>query len=122
MAIRDQRIDIGHGIEKVWRVVYDYRSNPLWRLQTGYVRYDNNQVPVWRPYDPADGSLDADWRNGVWHNIHRVIMPHDDAKKHVSYQTQEYNTGTGESVLLPGAEVRLTYLLVEYLDRNALGR
>lgn len=59
MAIRDQRIDIGYGVEKLWRIVYDYRSDPRQRLQTGFVQYDNNCIPVWRPYDPEDPGLDA---------------------------------------------------------------
>jgi hypothetical protein len=115
MAIRDQRIDIGYGIEKVWRVVYDDRSDSKWRMQTGYVQYDNNRVPVWRPYDPDDSSLDAAWRGGVWRNVHMLVMPHDPAARKVRYQTTEHDTGTGDIAILPKIEVKLTFALVEHL-------
>ncbi|WP_165184086.1 hypothetical protein [Caulobacter soli] len=117
MAIRDQRIDVGYGVERIRRVVYDYRSDPEWRLQTGYVQYDSNSVPVWRPYDPEDRDLDADWRTGLWRNIYTMVMPPSPGTKHVSYETEEYNTGSGQIAMLPRVEVRLTYLLREHLAK-----
>jgi hypothetical protein len=115
VAIRNQRIDIGYGVEKVRRVVYDYRSDDAWRIQTGYVQYDNNQVPVWREYDPHDNSYEAGWRTGLWRNIYSLVMPQAPRAKYVSYQTTAYEVRPGEVAMLPKVEVRLTYLLREHL-------
>ena len=115
MAIRDQRIDIGYGIEKVRRVVYDYRSDPTWRLQTGYVQYDNNNVPVWRPYDPNDGGLEAAWRNGLWRNVHSLVMPQAPGAKYISYQTVAVDVGNEKFAMLPSVEVKFTHALLEHL-------
>lgn len=115
MAIRDQRIDIGYGIEKVRRVVYDYRSDPTWRLQTGYVQYDNNNVPVWRPYDPNDDGLEADWRNGLWRNVHSLVMPQAPDAKYISYQTVAFDVGNGNFAMLPSVEVKFTHALLDHL-------
>lgn len=119
MAIRDQRIDIGYGIEKVRRVVYDYRSDPAWRLQTGYVQYDNNNVPVWRPYDPNEGGLEADWRNGLWRNAHSLVMPQAPGAKHVSYQTVACEVESGQVAMLPRVEVKFTRALLDHLEQVA---
>lgn len=115
MAIREQRIDIGYGVEKVWRVVYDYRSDPAQRIQTGYVQYDNNRVPVWRPYDPSDNGLDADWRSGVWRNIHSLTMPVDPEAKKVRYVMAEHDVGGGMEVRLPRVEASLAFALLKHL-------
>ncbi|GEM_PF-4243791 len=115
MAIRDQRIDIGYGVEKVWRVVYDYRSHPERRMQTGFVQYDNNHIPVWRPYDPNDSGLDASWRQGVWSNIHSLSMTHDPASQKVRYLMVEHDVGDDAEILLPKVEVRLSFALLEHL-------
>lgn len=117
MAIRDQRIDIGYGIERVRRVVYDYRSDEAWRIQTGYVQYDNNHVPVWREYDPDDSSYEAGWRTGLWRNIYSLAMPQAVGAKYVSYQTTGHEVRPGSVAMLPKVEVRLTYLLREHLAR-----
>jgi hypothetical protein len=117
MAIRDQRIDVGYGIEKVRRVVYDYRSDRAWRIQTGYVRYDSNSVPVWRPYDPEDNRYEADWRTGLWRNIHSLVMPQAPGAKYVSYQTVAHDVGMGKVAMLPKIEVKLTHALVDHLTQ-----
>jgi hypothetical protein len=74
MGIRDQRIEIGFSMKAIVRCVYDIRSNEIYKFQTGFVQHDNNEVPVWRPYDPNDLSLDAPWRNGKWENIYILRM------------------------------------------------
>lgn len=122
VAIRDQRIDIGYGVEKVWRIVYDVRSDPALLMQTGYVRYDNNQVPVWRPYDPKDDRMKAGWREGVWQNIHGLVMPNEPGATKVRYQTTEYDVGNGDLALLPKVEVKITYALREHLARIRAGQ
>lgn len=116
MAIRDQRIDIGYGVQKLWRIVYDYRSDPRQRLQTGFVQYDNNCIPVWRPYDPEDPGLDASWRAGVWSNIHSLAMPNDPTSQKRRYMMTEHHIGQDGEVLLPMVEVQLTFALREYLE------
>lgn len=114
MAIRDQRIDIGYGIEKVWRVVFDYRDVPEAMLQTGYVRYDNNEIPVWRPYDPDEGGPNASWQRNVWRNIYTARMLHQPNQKHVFYDTAEHDV-SGVKVALPKIEVVLSHALQEHL-------
>ena len=115
MAIRDQRIDIGYGVQKVWRVVYDYRSDPVRRMQIGFVQYDNNHIPVWRPYDPEDIGLDASWRVGVWSNIHSLSMPNDPTSRKVRYVMVEHDSDEETDIMLPKVEVRLTFALLEHL-------
>lgn len=115
MAIREQRIDIGYGVEKVWRVVYDYRSDPAQRMQTGYVQYDSSWIPVWRPYDPSDQGLYAAWQNGVWQNIYSLTMPLDPDAKKVRYVMAEHNVEGGAQVRLPRVETSLTFALLKHL-------
>lgn len=119
MAIRDQRIDIGYGAERIRRIVYDCRDDLNWQLQTGYVRYDSNRIPVWRPLDPDDLGYAAPWRNGIWRNIHAVVMAHDRGAKFIAYETEGYDTGTDKIIRLPRVEVRLTRGLLDHLARAA---
>lgn len=115
MAVREQQIDIGYGVEKVWRVVHDDRNDPAHRMQTGFVQYNNNRIPVWRPYDPTESGWDASWRDGVWRNIHSLIMPDDPAVQTVQYVMAEHDIGEGLKVLLPKVETQLTPALLEHL-------
>lgn len=116
MGIRDQRVDIGPGIQTIRRAVFDYRSLPKWRIQTGYVNYDNAYVPVWRVYDPEDHDLHAVWKEGIWKNIYRLDMPRDLKATTVRYQTLDYRMGDGESIALPLVSAKLSYELERHLQ------
>jgi hypothetical protein len=84
MGIRDQRIEIGFSIKTITRCVYDIRSNDRLKFQTGFVQYDNNEIPVWRPYDPSDMSWEAPWRKGKWENIYVLRMNHKQGQSMLS--------------------------------------
>lgn len=115
MAIRDQRIDIGYGVEKVRRVVFDYRSNPEAKLQTGYVRYDSDRVPVWRPYEPREPGHDALWQSGLWRNIYVLKTRWNRSDRSLSYQTTDHSVG-GLIIALPAVDVVPSHLLLVHLE------
>lgn len=100
MAIRDQQIEIGFSIKTITRCVYDIRSNDRLRFETGFVQYDNNEIPVWRPRDPNDMSLEAAWKKGKWENIYVLRMNHKKGTKYVEYETTEVDY-EGTPVPLP---------------------
>lgn len=99
MGTREQRIELGFSIKTITRCVYDIRNNDQLKFQTGYVQYDNNEIPVWRPFDPNDMSFEAPWKKGKWENIYVLRMPHKKGSKYIEYETTE--------VALDGATVTL---------------
>lgn len=72
VAIRDQRIDIGAGIEKIRRIVYDIREHEAAALQTGYVRYDSAQVALKTLLDRPSQHLWITFQDGFlwWCTVH----------------------------------------------------
>jgi len=115
MGIRDQRIDIGYGIEKVRRIVFDDRSNPEAKLQTGYVRYDSDRVAVWRPYEPEVRGHDAPWQRGLWRNVYALKTVWDTSNGNPSYRTTDHSAGDLK-IPLPSVEVILSYHLRLHLE------
>lgn len=100
MGIRDQRIEIGFGIQTIIRCVYNIKNNDHLKFQTGFVQYDNNEIPVWRPFDPNDKSMGAPWHKGIWENIYALRMNHKKGSKHVEYEIDDIKF-EGVSVPLP---------------------
>ena len=76
-------------------------------------------MPVWRPYDPNEGGLEADWRNGLWRNAHSLVMPQAPGAKHVSYQTVACEVESGQVAMLPRVEVKFTRALLDHLEQVA---
>lgn len=116
MGIRDQRIEIGFGIKTITRCVYDIRSNDRLKFQTGFVQYDNNEIPVWRPYDPSDMSWEAPWRKGKWENIYGLRMNHKKGAKYVEYEAAELEVD-GCSISLPKVSTELMHAFKTYLKK-----
>jgi hypothetical protein len=116
MGIRDQRIDIGFGIKTITRCVYDIRNNDRFRFETGFVQYDNNEIPVWRPYDPSDMSLEAPWRKGKWQNIYDLRMSHKKGAKYVEYEAEEFELEACP-FSLPRVSVELMNTFKAYLKK-----
>ena len=70
MKIRGQRIEIGSSSKTITRCVYDIRYNHRFRFETGFVQFDNMEIPVWRP----SASLEEPWRKGKWTSIYVLRM------------------------------------------------
>lgn len=116
MGIRDQRIEIGFGIKTITRCVYDIQSNDRLKFQTGFVQYDNNEIPVWRPYDPSDMSFKAPWRKGKWENIYVLRMSHKKGANYVEYEAAELDV-EGCSISLPKVSTELMHAFKTYLKK-----
>jgi hypothetical protein len=116
MGIREQKIEIGYSIKTIVRCVYHLRNNDRLKFQTGYVQYDNNEIPVWRPFDPNDKSMDAPWRKGKWENIYVLRMPHKKGSKHVEYEVSEVDF-EGTSIALPKVSTELMHAFKTYLKK-----
>lgn len=116
MGIRDQRIEIGFSIKTITRCVYDIKSNNSLRFQTGFVQYDNNEIPVWRPYDPNDMSFEAPWRKGKWENIYVLRMNHKKGSKYVEYETTEVEC-EGTTFPLPKVSYELMHAFKAHLKK-----
>lgn len=114
MGIREQRVELGYGIGVLTRAVYDIRSNKKLGFQTGYVQYESNEVPVWRPYDPTDDSYDAKWRKGRWFNIYVLRMPRNPEARHLNYLTNQIPVGKAVADL-PKVEVEYMYQFRDFL-------
>src|SRR5690606_10500153 len=95
MGIRDQRIEIGFSIKTITRCVYDIRNNTNFKFQIGFVQYDNNEIPVWRPWNPNDMSQEAPWRKGKWENIYVLRMNHKKGAKYIEYEATEIKLDEG---------------------------
>jgi hypothetical protein len=117
MGLSDQKIEIGHSIRTNRRNVYDVRNNEVLKIQTGYVNYDNNRIPVWRPFDPGDSSHDANWRNGIWKNIYDLRMPHKKNTRHIEYNLTEFGEGD-TTALLPEVQVTLMLDIRLHINRE----
>jgi len=116
MGIRDQRIEIGFSIKTITRCVYDIRSNGRLKFQTGFVQYDNNEIPVWRPYDPSNMSLQAPWKKGKWENIYVLRMDHKKGAKYVEYEAAELEI-EGCFIALPKVSTELMHAFKMYLKK-----
>lgn len=117
MGIRDQRIEIGFSIKTIIRCVYDIKNNDHLKFQTGFVQYDNNEIPVWRPFDPNDKSMDAPWRKGRWENIYALRMNHKKGSKYVEYEVDDIEF-EGVSVPLPKVSSELMHSFKTYLKKH----
>ena len=117
MGLREQRINIWISLETIVRAVYDVRNDTKYKIQTGYIQYNNEEVPVWRPYDPDDSSLDAKWRDGLWKNIYRLNMHHKKNTQYVNYDTENISL-QAESVNLPKVSVVLSHELLAQLKKS----
>ncbi|MEW6647003.1 MAG: hypothetical protein AB1450_07375 [Pseudomonadota bacterium] len=117
MGLREQNVEIGYSIQTITRNVYDIQNNEALKIQTGYVKYDNGEVPVWRPYSPGNMSHDAKWRNGTWKNIYNLRMPHKENTKYIEYNVVEYSEGDA-TAMLPEVQVTLMYEIREYISKQ----
>jgi hypothetical protein len=116
MGIRDQRIKIGFSIQTIRRAVYHIQNNKDLKFQTGYVQYDNNEIPVWRPYDPHDTSYEASWKKGIWQNIYDLRMNHKKGTKYIEYEVAQLQIGD-RSISLPTVSTKLMFGFEEYLKK-----
>jgi hypothetical protein len=116
MGNRHQCIEIGFGIQTIIRCVYDIRNNDRFKFQTGFVQYDNNEIPVWRPFDPTDMSWEASWRKGKWENIYMLRMNHTKATTYVEYESAELEV-EGCTIPLPKVSIELMHAFKMYLKK-----
>lgn len=117
MGIRDQRVEIGYSIKTIIRCVYDIRNNESLKFQMGFVQYDKNEIPVWRPYDPNDQSRDAPWKKGTWENIYTLRMSHKNGSQYVECEISDH-VFENIQVPLPRVSCELMYSFKEYLKKQ----
>lgn len=120
MGIRDQRIEIGYSIKTIIRCVYDIKNNDRLKFQTGFVQYDNNEIPVWRLFDPNDQSRDASWRKGKWENIYILRMSNKRSTQYAEYDEVEDADFEGMLVSLPKVSCELMHSFKMYLQKQKL--
>ena len=117
MGIRNQRVEIGFSIKTLNRAVYAIKCNSKGKFQTGYVQYDGNEIPVWRPFDPNDMSMNALWRNSKWENIYVLRMSHKKDVGHVEYEDEDFDF-EGKAISLPKVSTELMFSFVLYLQKQ----
>jgi hypothetical protein len=117
MGMREQHIEIGLSIKVITRCVYDIRNDQRFKLQTGFIQYDNTEIPVWRPYDPSDMSWDAPWKKGKWKNIYALSMKRKEAATYIEYETTE-TTFEDITISLPKISTTLMHSFEMYLKRK----
>jgi hypothetical protein len=96
------------------RAVYDLRSDAKWRIQTGYILYGIN-IAVWRPYDPEDVSLEADWRSNAWLPIYINAISFEEDENSHKYETCLISVDGGVRLKLPRTEIDIVMDLRDYL-------
>ncbi len=116
MGIRDQHVEIGYSIKFINRCVYDIQNNASFKFQMGYVKYDNNEIPVWRPYDPSDQSWDAPRQKGKWQNIYTLRMNKKKNTQYIEYEISDQDI-EGIPVPLPKVSYELMHRFEEYLKK-----
>ncbi|MDA3821061.1 MAG: hypothetical protein PF450_00410 [Bacteroidales bacterium] len=114
MGIRKQKIKIDYSLETLIRAVYSIQVDNKLKFQTGYVKYMNKQVPVWRPIVPNCTDWEATWRKDKWRNIYSIHMHHKPDSKYIECNLVDY-TQDEVSVLLPEVSTILTYAFREYI-------
>ena len=114
MGLREQRIKIDYSLETLIRAVYSIHDDDKLKFQTGYVKYKNKEVPVWRPIDPKCTDYEATWRKDKWKNIYSIYMHHKPDSKYIECNLVNY-TETEISVLLPEVSTTLTYAFREHI-------
>lgn len=112
MGLKDQNIEIGYSIQTIIRNVYDIRNDEIQKIQTGYIKYEGNEVPVWRAY--LKEGITVSNSNGVWKNIYNSRMKHNKNPKYIEYALTEYQEGE-LSAVLPEVNITLMYDIKEYL-------
>jgi hypothetical protein len=112
-VIGDQDIYISP-VGYIKRTVYDIRSDDKWNIQTGYVLYGNN-VAVWRPYDPKEVALVADWRENIWLPIYTNNVSFDPDFDYRKCETYWHSVDDDFIVKLPTARSTITMQLKNHL-------
>lgn len=115
MGITNQRVKIGNSIETIIRCVYDIQDNETLKFQTGFVNYDNNEIPVWRPMHPSDKSMNALWRKEKWGTIYTLRMHHKKGIQYIEYALDDIEFD-GQKLSLPKVTVELMYAFKKHLE------
>lgn len=97
------------------RAVYDLRSDDKWKIQTGYILYGIN-IAVWRPYDPEDVSLEADWRGNAWLPIYVNAISFEEDENSHKYEACLISVDDGVRLKLPRTEIDIVSDLRDYLS------
>lgn len=99
------------------RVIYSVRKVPEQRIQFGTVKVDYGTVAVWRAYDPANDTYEAEWRSKPWRNVYRIRVPQHpipDRPKYIEYAV-DYLEMDGVQAKLPVAQLVLSEPLKAHL-------
>jgi hypothetical protein len=112
-SVSDQDIYISP-VGFVKRAVYDLRSDAKWRIQTGYILYGIN-IAVWRPYDPEDISIEAEWHATAWMPIYVTSISFEMDENSNKYETRLISVDENVRLKLPITEVDIVMELKEYL-------
>ena len=112
-SVSDQDIYISP-VGFVKRAVYDLRSDAKWRIQTGYILYGIN-IAVWRPYDPEDISLEAQWQENAWFPIYVTSISFEMDENSNKYETCLIRVDEDVRLKLPVTELDIVKELKDYL-------
>ena len=111
MGLRAQQIDISHTIESVVRNVYSIQDNKELKFQTGYIKYINELLPVWRPINPDDRSLNASWKN-----IYTLSMVLAKSSPYSAYESKDIEL-EGKLISLPEVSPKITNDFKTHLNK-----
>jgi hypothetical protein len=122
MQINERRVELGAGLKNLTRCVYDIRNNVILNFQTGFVHYDNNEIPVWRPFYSSDKAKEVYWRNGVWKNIYALQLKIVVKDGRRTYKTANLEC-SGKNISIPKVEVKMEdeftcYLLNQNMNNS----
>lgn len=117
MTGRRQRIQIGDSDENIERVVQHRRAMISLGIETGYVEHRRDNLPVWRPINPAALGLDHSWLDGVWRNIYNSTFSVRPSRAEPDAGLVEYEIA-GTLVSLPGATLEVTPALQRFLMQH----
>lgn len=110
-------VKIGNTIKS--RSVYNILKNDNLKFQMGFVLYDNNRIPVWRPYLPVPNghsSIGLLWRDGKWENIYTIQMHQKKGTQYIEYEVSDLDF-EGKQVQIPRVSFELTYSFKTYLQK-----
>ena len=99
----------------IQRQVYQIDADIKYKIQTGFIKYGNEYVPVWRR---AKNDSNEQYEE-VWYTVYKTVMPREpNSGEYIRSQTVWHDVPGVGSVSLPRLELSISGFLRRHLIQN----